>query len=234
MSRFILLVLLSLLSYQSFAIRKDSCCKGILTSLFMSLPDTVFKSNLLPYRVNFTQERRQTFFVDQLLAADSLIYRGCQLRIFLEGVEPSIIQLSRLSFQKRLYSLILSKEEELGTKSDIHIYYYNGKSLVDRTNRLLPQITLLDFINTKYLNKFSEAFINSPSISYHNINNSMDTLVVKFEVLDHPFFYQDNPEFQRSQSIYNIPEGEKVIIHEEVFLVWKKDKYVKIPPGKID
>lgn len=81
-----------------------------------------------------------------------------------------------------------------------------------RYSNLMPSITLSEFIDSSFLDKFESGFVNSPSVAYKLV--SSDTIKVSFQVLDHPFF--------DSKDSYN------AIKNKDRYLVWKKDKFVLI------
>lgn len=199
-----------------------------LNSFFIDLPDSVFNTNILPYGMDFRKQAREKLLIDGVQFPDSIINRKNGKQFYFNEQYPAVIDLAILGSEKPYYSLIISEHGELGIHSTLYIFTYKKGSLVECSKQILPEITLSDFIHQQHLDKFTPEFIASPTLSYTYKGGTTDTLQVAFEIIDHPFFYTDHPDFTIEKSEYALKEGDPVIKHEVILLVWKKRKFIKV------
>ncbi len=196
-----------------------------IQSFFIDLPDSIFIFKYLKYNfdryginINDKWDRGRIFSSSlDLEYKDSVISNNHHINIYLgEGFDvPCRIDLRVLNIKTKTYSIINKYYAELWDVNSFHIYRYKKGLLIECTKEIMPEITLSDFIKPSYISLFTQDYINNPYLIYTYQNDRNDTLNVKFEPRDHPFFEENK-------------HWDSVIAQREIFLVWKKDRFVKV------
>lgn len=196
--------------------------KDPIQSFFVDLPDSIFTYRKLQYNfsrydlnINNNLERGK-IFTSTLETPDSISSDRNNISIYLgERYDtPCEIHLRAINFKTKTYSIINLCYAELWDETNFHIFQYIKGSLIECTKDVLPKITLSDFIRPSYLSQFSQEYINNPYLIFSYQSDQSDTLKVRFESEDHPFFEK--------------PGSDSTIKKKEILLVWKKNRFVKV------
>lgn len=217
-----ILLLLLFTACNSITRTTESPSKNSIQQYFIDLPENTFQSQCMKdnfgrYGLDLNQKSDRKKVLEKTFEnTDSIMVEKDFILIHVgdDFQEPCEMDLRLIKSQTNYLSFIEHFHGMLWTESNFHIFKYKRGSLVECTEEVMPTITLSDFIKPSYLDQFSQDFINNPYLNYTYINEQTDTLKVTFEPQDHPFF--------------ETPGSDSAIKKEEVFLVWKKNRFVKI------
>lgn len=185
----------------------EACCKSKsishhksidpIQSFFVDVSDSIFtcygmKSNFNTYGINISnKEDRGRIFSTNLVHWDTIISNNDHIIISLYNTDiQSKIDLRLLNKRTKTYSIISKCYAPLWDENTFRIYRYKKALLVECTKDVMPEITLSDFIKPSCKDLFTQDYINNPYLVYTYQNERNDTLNVRFEPEDHPFFWR--------------------------------------------